>query len=149
MPTLIINGTVMDTGSKFLFTTLTKPNFTFNTLTRTGSFEDTGILRSNILLKRKDQGVTFTGDIGLSIGGMRISKAVTASAGVPFVFGPVILKGQRGTTLKRSFYLHVNNGGVADNLGLETIIQLMLRQFTDPGKKYMEGLLSSSTLPTP
>ncbi len=140
-PTLIINGTVMDTGSKFLFTTLIRSNFTFETLSRTGSFEDTGIVRSNILLKRKDQGVTFTGDIGLSICEMRISKAVMASAGVPFLFGPVILKGKRGTTPKRSVYFHINDGGVADNLGLETVIQLMLQLFSEQGKKYRGGLV--------
>ena len=145
-PTLIINGTVMDTGSKFLFTTLKRSDFTFDTLSRTGSFENTGIVRSNILLKRKGQGVTFTRDIGLSIGGMRISKAVMASAGVPFLFGPVILKGTevKGTkdiALKRSLYLHVNDGGVADNLGLETVIQLMLRKFTERGNKYRGGLV--------
>lgn len=140
-PTLIINGTVMDTGAKFLFTTLGRSNFIFETLVKPGFLEKRGIEKSNILLRRRGQGVMFADDIGLSIGQMRISKAVMASAGVPLLFGPVILKGKKGLVPGRSIYTHVNDGGVADNLGLETVIQLILKKFSDKEGGYRGGLV--------
>ena len=141
-PTLIINGTEMDSGAKFLFTTLPRSEFRSRTLLSTGEALPAGITKSNIIYDPDVLGVRFCKDIGLSIGEMTVSRAVVASAGVPLVFGPVVLKDRSRSTPEREAYVHVNDGGISDTLGLETLIQLFMDRYNRPKKKrFVRGLI--------
>jgi predicted acylesterase/phospholipase RssA len=138
-PTLIINGTEMDSGAKFLFTTLPSSQFTRRSLLGSVRADRTGIVKSNILYEPEVLGVKFCSDIGLSIGDMEVSRAVVASAGVPLVFGPVILKDETRSKPDREAYVHVNDGGISDALGLETLLQLFIDRFNRPKKMRLSG----------
>ncbi len=140
-PTLIINGTVMDNGAKFLFTTLSRKDFNYLPNFETERFEDTGIIKSNILFEEGILDVLFCEDIGLSIEDMDVSRAVVASAGVPLIFGPIILRDEVRSCVDDDYYIHVNDGGVGDTLGLESIVQLLLTHFDDPNKNYRGGMV--------
>jgi predicted acylesterase/phospholipase RssA len=140
-PTLIINGTVMDTGAKFLFTTLSRKDFDYGTAISSGLYDDTGLARSNVIFTGDILGVNFCEDIGLSIGDMDISRAVVASAAVPLIFGPVILGNQCPLVSDDASYIHINDGGIGDTLGLETIMQLAIDRFNDPERSYRGGMV--------
>jgi predicted acylesterase/phospholipase RssA len=58
--------------------------------------------------------------IGSDIGAFRLSLAVVASAGVPNLFGPVVLKDRT----REGAYVALGDGGIYDNYGLETLMQL-------------------------
>jgi len=140
-PTIIINGTVMDNGSKFLFTTLRRSSFTFDTFSRMEFFKETAAVRKVILPVKEDEGAMFAEDVGQSIGDMRVSRAVMGSASIPLLFGPVIVEDYTGRVKGKKTYFHINDGGIADNLGLETVVQLMLKRLGDPKKRYRGGLV--------
>lgn len=141
-PTLIINGTEMDSGAKFLFTTLPGSEFANRSLLGAYNGGGGGIMKSNILYDPEVLGVRFCRDIGLSIGQMTVSRAVVASAGVPLVFGPVVLKDELRSTPEREAYIHVNDGGISDTLGLETLIQLFMDRYNRPKKKrFVRGMI--------
>lgn len=141
-PVLIINGTEMDSGAKFLFTTLPRSEFTNRSLLSVYTGTATGIMKSNIIYDPDVLRVRFAQDIGLSIGEMRVSRAVVASAGVPLLFGPVVLKDESRSTPEREAYIHVNDGGISDTLGLETLIQLFMDRYNRPKKKrFVRGLI--------
>ncbi len=143
-PTLIINGTLMDTGEKFLFTTL--PRFCFADMIFPeggGGYYETNMYQSNldessILVRSR-----FCEDFNLDIGAMKVSRAVMASAGVPLLFGPAVLEDQANRTIESTeVYYHVSDGGVRDNLGIEAILQLILTEFADKdNRKYRGGLV--------
>jgi len=141
-PTLIINGTGMDTGSKFLFTTLSRSDFDFMPIFASEIVSGTGIGKSNIHFEDEVLGLTFCDDIGLSIGDMDVSRAVVASSAVPLVFGPIVLKDQTDPDAQNDTYLHISDGGVTDSLGLETVLQLIIDRFGEKdGKKYRGGMV--------
>ncbi len=141
-PTLIINGTEMDSGAKFLFTTLPRSEFTNRSLLSAYTGAATGIMKSNIVYDPDVLKVKFAQDIGRSIGEMKVSRAVVASAGVPLLFGPVVLKDEPRSTPEREAYIHVNDGGISDTLGLETLIQLFMDRYNRPKKKrFVRGLI--------
>ncbi len=141
-PALIINGTEMDSGAKFLFTTLPRSEFTNRSLLSAYSGTTAGIMKSNIIFDPDVLKVRFAQDIGLSIGRMEVSRAVVASAGVPLLFGPVVLKDETRSTPEREAYIHVNDGGISDTLGLETLIQLFMDRYNRPKKKrFVRGLI--------
>jgi predicted acylesterase/phospholipase RssA len=141
-PTLIINGTEMDSGAKFLFTTLPRSEFANRSLLSGYTGTTSGIMKSNIIYDPDVLGVKFCQDIGLSIGEMTVARAVVASAGVPLVFGPVVLKDESKSTPEREAYIHVNDGGISDTLGLETLIQLFMDRYNRPKKKrFVRGVI--------
>ncbi len=141
-PTLILNGTTMDTGSKFLFTTLSRANFDDVPKDISDRLAATAFGKSDYTFGGDLLGVTFCDDIGLSIGDMDVSRAVTASASVPLLLGPIVLKDQKRSTPESDYYLHVTDGGVNDNQGIVSLMQLLYDRFTDmPKGKYRGGMI--------
>ena len=141
-PTLIVNGTVMDTGARFLFSTVERDAFKFDLEEEIVSrFEDTGLYKSNILFYEELVEVLFCDDIGLEIGDMEISRAVVASAAVPVLFGPIILKDEIRSTPQKNIYTHVGDGGVGDTLGLDSVVELAIDRYNDPNKKFKGGMV--------
>lgn len=141
-PTLIVNGTVMDTGSKFLFTTLKRNVFSSHAEEELGSkLSETGMGRSNVLLEQGLLDTLLCEDIGIDIGDMEVSRAVVASAAVPLIFGPIVLKDEIRSTPNNPKYVHVVDGGVGDTLGLESLMELAMDRYSDPKKKFRGGMV--------
>jgi predicted acylesterase/phospholipase RssA len=141
-PTLIMNGTVMDTGARFLFTTLTKDNFDTTPRELTETLSQTGFGKSDFHFGGDLMGITVCDDIGLSIGDMEVSRGVAASASVPLLLGPIVLKDQKHSTPDQDMFIHVSDGGINDNQGISTIMQLVTDRLIDMSKgKYRGGLV--------
>jgi len=89
----------MDTGSKFLFTTLGRDDFGGLPKEMRDKLWNTGFGRSEHYIGGDLFGIVSRDDIGLSIDDMEISRAVAAPASVPMVLGPIILKDRRARRL--------------------------------------------------
>jgi predicted acylesterase/phospholipase RssA len=120
-PSLIINATSYSSGHKFLFTRLASARLNEGAVFRT--------LRSRRLIT-EGYDVThrplFTegfDTIDSDIGTFKLSLAVVASAGVPNLLGPVALKDRT----RKGAYVALGDGGIYDNYGLETLVQLFTR----------------------
>jgi predicted acylesterase/phospholipase RssA len=141
-PTLIMNGTVMDTGARFLFTTLAKDSFDTTPHDMAEKLSKTGFGKCDFQFGGDLLGITFCDDIGLSIGDMEISRGVAASASVPLLLGPVVLKNQKQSTIDDESFIHVSDGGINDNQGITTIMQLITDRLIEmPEGKYRGGLV--------
>jgi hypothetical protein len=141
-PTLVMNGTAMDTGAKFLFTTLSREDFDAVPQDIVDRFSGTTFARSDFNFGGDLLGVMFCSDIGLSIGDMEVSRGIAASASVPLLLGPIVLKDQKRSTPKTEYFVHVTDGGVNDNQGIVTLMQLLYDRFADmPPGKYRGGLV--------
>lgn len=141
-PTLIMNGTVMDTGARFLFTTLTKENFDTAPPNIAEKLSRTGFGKSEFHFSGDLIGITLCDDIGLSISDMEVSRGVAASASVPLLLGPIVLKDQKLSTEDRDYFVHVSDGGINDNQGITTIMQILTDRLVEsPAGKYRGGLV--------
>ncbi len=124
-PTLIINGTDLSDGRKFVFSTLPESRFNnsefFQTIEKYG-FEDFSGYR-----RFKTKGFQ---SLNSDIRPYRVSKAVAASASVPNLIGPVTLKNYQG-----NYLINICDGGVYDNSGVESLIQVFTEYLDGhPGK---------------
>jgi predicted acylesterase/phospholipase RssA len=119
-PSLIVNATSYSSGQKFLFTRLPTARFDDSLVfarLREGRLITQGFDPSHQPLRS----VGFD-TLDSDIGSYPISHAVVASAGVPNLLGPVILKSQaRGAG---GDFVALGDGGIYDNYGLETLLQL-------------------------
>lgn len=141
-PTLIVNGTVMDTGAKFLFTTVKRDIFSSHAEDELGKkLGETGMGRSNVLLEQGLLDTMLCDDIGIDIGDMEVSRAVVASAAVPLIFGPIILQDEIRSTPEDPKYIHVVDGGVGDTLGLESVMELAMDRYSAPNKNFKGGMV--------
>jgi len=141
-PTLIMNGTVMDTGARFLFTTLARESFDAEPREVAEMLSQTGFGKSEFNFGGDLLGITFCDDIGLSIGDMEVSRGVAASASVPLLLGPIVLKDQKGSTPEQDRFIHITDGGVNDNQGIATVMELIINRFVDtPGHAHRGGLV--------
>ena len=138
-PTLIINGTSLSNGLKFVFSTLPDDRF------RSKYFESMG---QEALI---DYGVTSDyrpfqtmgfQSLNSDISPYRVSKAVAASASVPNLLGPVTLRAGDTTDdvgLVRcadGSLINISDGGVYDNYGIESLMQVITGHLDrNPGQK--------------
>jgi predicted acylesterase/phospholipase RssA len=117
-PSLIINATSYSSGNKFLLTRLASSHFNegeaFRTLRRRGLITE-GYDPAHRPLSNEGFD-TIDSDIGR----FRLSLAVVASAGVPNLLGPIALKDRT----RKDAYVALGDGGIYDNYGLETLVQL-------------------------
>jgi len=120
-PSLILNATSYSSGHKFLFSRLPSSRFNEASLFRE-------LRRHRFVTEGYDpahQPVFAEGfdSIDSDIGEFELSRAVVASAGVPNLLGPVVLEDRtREDTL-----IALGDGGIYDNYGLETLVQLFAR----------------------
>ena len=82
----------------------------------------------------------FNSQLGSDIGSYSVSRAVMASGAFPVVFpamslcdfrDPAPTAGHTASDCKPQHYLHVFDGGNADNLGLKSVKRVLLQQFAD------------------
>jgi len=139
-PYLIFNATHYDSGRRFVMTTIPSSNFCLNTeqllkdvVYASGNQQykiDPMYLQKIAQCDRKDP-LTPEGFDSFSNPRMTsvpstsfpISRAVATSASFPLAIGPVAYQIDDDKA-----YLHLIDGGVADNSGVESITQLFLRK---------------------
>jgi hypothetical protein len=139
-PVLIMNGTILDTGGKFLFTNLPRSQFDLGR-TIDADYRDVGIVKSGLPIDDDITGTLTCDDIGLSIADMEVSRGVTGSAGVPLLVGPVILMAQRVFENLAHAFLHIYDGGIADNVGVETVMEHLLVRMSEPPRRHRGGMV--------
>jgi predicted acylesterase/phospholipase RssA len=140
-PILIANGTNMDTGAKFLFTTLTRSDFEVRPELLARRLGTTSLAQSDISFGGDVLNIVTTDDIGVSITNMEISRAAAASASVPLILGPVVLRDNKKSTPERDVYVHINDGGVNDNQGLVSLMELLYGRVEREGKKFKGAMI--------
>jgi hypothetical protein len=143
-PTLIVNTTHMDSGAKFLFTTIPSEEFRYPAEEEEKGYEyfmDTGILKSNIMFEEGILGTMFCSDVGVNVGDIEVSRAVVASSAVPLVFGPVLIEDNIRSTPEASIYAHLSDGGVGDTLGLESIMELAMTRLSQEDCSFERGMV--------
>ncbi len=119
-PTLIVNATSYSRGSKFLFTRLPTSRFNDSQLMR--GLREIRLLKSNYTeLHRPFENVGFD-TLASDLSSFPVSYAVAASAGVPSILGPTVLKDKSRTDVDA--FEELGDGGLYDNNGLETLVQL-------------------------
>lgn len=132
-PILILNGTALNTGQRFVMTNLPATRFP-SQLPLVGprvSLSPT----DQAILKRLVQPLTFE-DIGSDIGSFRVARAVAASAAYPVLLAPVRLnlypdrvpqelRDRSDEVLLESKYLYIADGGVYENQGIDPLLSLI------------------------
>jgi predicted acylesterase/phospholipase RssA len=119
-PRLILNGTLYNNGRRFLLTTLSQKDFDYDLLQLEKETHDQGAKNA----QRQLLPLTFEGMNG-NYKNLPISLAVATSASFPPLIGPVTysIEGQPP-------YSHIGDGGLFDNLGIESLAQLFLNKMT-------------------
>lgn len=119
-PTLIVNATSYSRGSKFLLTRLPSDRFNDSRLMR--GLREMRLIRGNYTERHVPfENVGFD-TLGSDIGPFKLSYAVAASAGVPGILGPTVLRDFSRTD--GEVFEELGDGGLYDNYGLETLVQL-------------------------
>ncbi len=140
-PALIVNGTVLNSGKKFLFTTLPRSNFAAGAEGGLGDFRSTPIVKSNVPLKDKIYSTLYAEDLGISIRDMKISWAIASSISAPPIIGPVPLMNREKPFGESGTYFHISDGGVCDPLGLEAVLQLFNNRINVEKKNYKGAMI--------
>ncbi|MBN1574073.1 MAG: patatin-like phospholipase family protein [Deltaproteobacteria bacterium] len=140
-PVLIVNGTVMNSGDKFLFTTLHRSNFAAGSEGYLKGFRPTPIGNSNVPFENKIYSTLYAEDLGISIRDMKISWAIASSISAPPLIGPVPLMNRKKLLKKPGAYFHISDGGVCDPLGLETVLQLLENRINVDEKDYRGAMI--------
>lgn len=126
-PALLVNAASYDTGQRFVFTRLG-----LRALNGSRLFEE--LAAERLLTRGYGPGhVPFRAmsmeSLGSSIAHCPLSTGVVASAAVPNLLGPVVLRDH-----VRERHVHLGDGGIYDNHGLETMVAVMARRLEErPG----------------
>lgn len=138
-PKLIINGTDLSGGHKFVFSTIKDEEFNnseYFTRLRNAGFINYATSKGHIAFKT----IGFQ-TLNSDIRPYRVAKAVVASASVPNLLGPVTLRDYR----KKKRYLNISDGGIYDNYGIESLMQIFTTYLDKhPGKKAKIILIDGS-----
>lgn len=131
-PTLIVNATSYSRGNKFLFTRLPTGRFNDSRLMR--GVRELKLIRGNSTELHRPFENTGFDTIASDIASFPLSYAVAASAGVPSLLGPTVLKDKSRTDA--DLFEELGDGGLYDNYGLETLVQLFASILEErPGMK--------------
>lgn len=135
-PRLILNGTLYNNGQRFVLTTLSPTDFNYDLIRLqmtpperqmgVPQSEQAGIEARIEKARKRLLPMTFE-EIKGDHHNLRVSLAVATSASFPPVIGPVTY-GVRGEPT----YTHIGDGGLFDNLGLESLADVFLKKIT-PG----------------
>ncbi|MEP6886719.1 MAG: patatin-like phospholipase family protein [Nitrospirales bacterium] len=138
-PRLILNATLYNNGRRFVMTTIPRDDFRYDFIPKLQS----ELLAKSVapkplpesLQKAKEalNPLTFQ-DHGADPRGIPLSRAVAASASFPFFIGPITAQVEGQDT-----YVHAGDGGLFDNQGTESLVQLFLKQLED--KKVKRALV--------
>lgn len=137
-PVTLINATSMDTGKKFLFTNLNVHN--------NWAFDPAGLIarlpqvapssdRPGLTVMAQAMGTPIFQPFGFDsidsdMQAFRISHAVGASCAYPVVPGPAAL-----VNYAQTGYIHLADGGINDNSGVDSVVGLYLGHLAKSNKK--------------
>lgn len=135
-PRLLINSTLYNNGRRFVITTLPQEALDYNFLERlevgmsrsvsTRSVH-TSLPPSLVRAKAHITPMTFSSpEIKADWRRVPLSSAAVASASFPPLIGPITVQVGESPT-----YWHVGDGGLFDNQGTESLVQVMLKQLED------------------
>ena len=125
-PVLIVNGTSLSNGLKFVFSTIPDDQF------RSAYFD--GLSDDQLIRFGAAEGYQAFATMGFQslnsdISQYRLSKAVAASASVPNLLGPVTVRANKSqpglVKVEEGQLVNISDGGVYDNYGLESLMQVM------------------------
>jgi predicted acylesterase/phospholipase RssA len=140
-PRVILNGTLYNSGLRFMLTTLSPADFDYdfvgpfieNLKARLGNeINPTGlaIIVSNLETAKKHFLPRTFEQIGANHRELRLSLGVASSASFPPVVGPVTYSVDGNPP-----YQHVGDGGLFDNLGTESLATLFLKKIPKENPK--------------
>lgn len=139
-PALIVNGTCLSNGLKFVFSTV--PDEKFNRSEYFRRVTDSGFIGYSVSKRYQPFRTMGFQSMNSDIGPYPVSKAVAASASVPNLLGPVTLKVHKPkvrpglVSCEKGQLLNVSDGGIYDNYGLESLMQIFTAYLDkNPGKK--------------
>jgi len=137
-PRVIINSTLFNDGRRFLWTTLPPEATQYDFIEELDqSLADRGITRAypEVVKERWEslQPVTPL-DLQIDPCPLKVNVAVTASASFPPLVGPITF-----TVGDELDYWHIADGGLYENLGLESLMYTFLKQLQD--HKMRRGLI--------
>jgi hypothetical protein len=136
-PVTLINATSLDTGKKFLFTNLNvQQNWAFDPAGLIGRLPQVAPAadRQGLTLMAQVMGTPMFQPFGFDainsdIGVFRLSHAVATSCAYPVVPGPAAL-----VNYAQTGYVHLADGGVNDNSGMDSLVGLYLGQLARSSK---------------
>lgn len=136
-PVTLINATSLDTGKKFLFTNLNvQQNWGFDPAGLIGRLPQVAPAadRQGLTLMAQVMGTPMFQPFGFDainsdIGVFRLSHAVATSCAYPVVPGPAAL-----VNYAQTGYVHLADGGVNDNSGMDSLVGLYLGQLARSSK---------------
>jgi predicted acylesterase/phospholipase RssA len=149
-PRLIINTTLYNNGRRFILTTIPRDEFRYDLIDK---------LQKDLGAQSKDPAhakefpeslrqaqtalipLTFQ-DVEVDPHNVPLSRAVAASASFPFFIGPITVQVQGKET-----YLHAGDGGLFDNQGTESLVQLFLQKLQEGKAKRALVLAFDSSFP--
>jgi len=129
-PRVMFNATLYNNGRRFLFTTLPPDTAQYDYVADLGrSLTSRGVTRAvpEIVKKRWDELLPVSPlELQIDPCPVPVAMAVTASASFPPLVGPITF--QVGDELD---YWHTGDGGLYENLGLESLMFTFLKQLQD------------------
>lgn len=136
-PVTLINGTVLDTGERFVFTNLeVGKNFTVDP----SRFQGDPFLHilATAFTSPSYRALGFDG-INSDIMDFRIASAVAGSSAFPVLPGPLTIR-----NYATGGYVHIADGGVSDNTGVDSIVQLFLSKAKSSDSRLVIIVLDAS-----
>jgi predicted acylesterase/phospholipase RssA len=136
-PRLLINSTLYNNGRRLVITTMPQEAFEYDFVTKVRTkmeslFEtQAGYTTFSLpgIGRARKQFIPLTlsaKEINADGRTVALSQAVAASASFPPIIGPITIQVEGA-----SDYLHVGDGGLFDNQGIESLIQVMLKKLED------------------
>jgi len=129
-PRVMFNSTLFNDGRRFLWTTLPPDATQYDFIADLeGSLADRGITRTYPeVMKRRWDSLLPVSPLELQIDPcpIQVAMAVTASASFPPLVGPITF-----TVGDEIDYWHTGDGGLYENLGLESLMFAFLKQLQD------------------
>jgi hypothetical protein len=129
-PRVMINSTLMNDGRRFLFTTLPPDATQYDFIADLDrSLTSRGITRAYPeVVKKRWESLLPVSPLELQIDPcpLKVATAVTASASFPPLVGPITF-----TVGDELDYWHIGDGGLYENLGLESLMLAFMKQLQD------------------
>jgi len=138
-PYVILNGTSWDNGRRVVFTNLPQSSFSYQFVERTREYlRQSGLAAGELKLldarlqPESDRFRPITAEeINADFSSLKVSIAVASSASVPLLIGPVLYSVGEVDCAKGPC-LHIGDGGMFDNQGVESLAQVLFGQLLPP-----------------
>ena len=142
-PRLILNATLYNNGRRVVMTTVPSEDFKYDFIPRLQQELKTNRPLPESLERAKVALLPVTlKDEEADPRQIPLAYAVTASASFPFFIGPITVQ-----VAGKESYLHVGDGGLFDNQGTESLVELFLKKLADKKAKRALVIAFDSSFP--